>query len=410
MKVGILTLTYKKNLNYGAALQAWALKTAVQKYTGNDSVVIPMEPELSRRVRHKYSEKKQCVWRGVRKWFANFKVKKNLFREIRDLERYERYQRFRYFLENFAFDGRESFLADDVDSEIDEEINALLIGSDWVWNLPESLLNADPLELPLEKAVYFGFLPSSALLAPPRIAYAASQGIVPRVSSTLLRQALGNFSSVSVREVESVQYLTENGAPVHIHHVVDPTLLIEEDDLKTIERQPTFDIPELKEKNYILVYELFVKNENDPLPKYVQELSRRTGLKICNISTRADAPLISNEALGEKIGPMEFLSLLKNSCYVVTNSFHGMVFASLYHKPFTAFQRQANDFRQLNLVRLLNMENRLLSCKNCSFVGTDLDPFAIEPDWKQADVARRAAAARSIDFLKRSLNNVDSSH
>lgn len=409
MRVGILTLTYKRNLNYGAALQAWALKTAVEKYTGNDSVVIPMEPEFSRRIRKKYSQKKGG-FSELRKWFAGFKVKRSLRRENRSLERYERYQRFQYFLENFAFSGRESFLADDIDSGIDKEFDALLIGSDWVWSLPESLLNVEPLDLPLEKAVYLGFLPPGVASSPSRIAYAASQGVVPSVSSTLLRDALNNFSAVSVREIESVKYLTENGAPIPIHHVVDPTLLIEEEDLKIIERKPSFNIPELGENDYILAYELVTKNKVDPLPKYVEELSRKTGLRICNISTQADAPLISNEALGERLGPMEFLSLIKNSRYVVTNSFHGMVFASLYHKPFTAFQRQANDFRQLNLVRLLNMENRLLSCENSSYVDTDIDPFAIEPDWKQADVARRVAAARSIDFLKRSLNNVDSSH
>lgn len=107
---------------------------------------------------------------------------------------------------------------------------------------------------------------------------------------------------------------------------------------------------------------------------------------------------------------MEFLGAIKNSRYVITNSFHGMVFASLYHKPFTAFQRQPNDFRQINLARLLNMENRLLPCENRTSVDTDVDPFDIEPDWERADTARRFAAARSIDFLKRSLDYGHPSH
>ena len=61
MQTAILTLTHKENLNYGAVLQAWALKTAIEKYTNNKSVVLPMEPELSRRTRIKYQNKKDLI-------------------------------------------------------------------------------------------------------------------------------------------------------------------------------------------------------------------------------------------------------------------------------------------------------------------------------------------------------------
>lgn len=43
MKVGVLTLTFQSNDNYGAYLQAWALKTAIKKYTKADAVVLPIE-------------------------------------------------------------------------------------------------------------------------------------------------------------------------------------------------------------------------------------------------------------------------------------------------------------------------------------------------------------------------------
>ena len=142
----------------------------------------------------------------------------------------------------------------------------------------------------------------------------------------------------------------------------------------------------------------------------MKDLSKKTGLDICNVSTHSDAPNIPGEPLGEKLGPMEFLSLIRNSQYVVTNSFHGMVFASIYHKPFTAFQRQANDFRQTNLVRLLGLENRLLPFQNRIFECMDIDPFLIEPNWENVDNARRLASTRSIDFLTRSLDNGHSSH
>ena len=407
MQTAILTLTHKENLNYGAVLQAWALKTAIEKYTNNKSVVLPMEPELSRRTRIKYQNKKDLISK-LRKRFATLKAKYKIDARNKNLENYERYKHFQHFLKNFVFDGRPPFYSNNIEQEI-EGIDTLLVGSDWVWYLPERFLNADPVDLPIEKAVYLGFLPPNRSSTPRLVAYAASQGIVPVTPSSLLRRALTNFSAVSVREAESACYLTKNGSPTPVHHVVDPTLLLEKTDLAVIEQDFSHTSPHPKD-SYILVYELSITNSIDPLPEYAKELSKKSGLPIYNISLKSDAPLINEEPLGEKMGPMEFLSAIKNSQYVITNSFHGMVFASLYHKPFTAFQRQPNDFRQINLARLLNMENRLLPCENRTFVGTDVDPFAIEPDWEQVDTARRVAAARSIDFLNRSLDYGHSSH
>lgn len=407
MQTAILTLTYQANLNYGAALQAWALKTAIEKYTNNRSIVLPLEPEFSRRTRIKYKDKTDWISK-LRKTYATLRAKYKTEVKNRNLRNSERYKHFQHFLKNFAFNGRPSFYPNNIEQEI-EGIDTLFIGSDWVWHLPEQFLNADPVELPLEKAIYLGFLPLHHSSTPRLVAYAASQGIVPTSPSSLLKTALKNFSAISVREAESARYLSKNGSPIPINHTVDPTLLLEKTDLKTIER----DLPHassITKDNYILVYELEVTNNTDPLPKYAEELSKKTGLPICNISLQSDAPLIKSVPLGEQIGPMEFLGAIKNSRYVITNSFHGMVFASLYHKPFTAFQRQPNDFRQINLTRLLNMENRLLPCENRTSVDTDVDPFDIEPDWERADTARRFAAARSIDFLKRSLDYGHPSH
>lgn len=83
-----------------------------------------------------------------------------------------------------------------------------------------------------------------------------------------------------------------------------------------------------------------------------------------------------------------------------------MVFASLYHKPFTAFQRQENDFRQLNLVRLLNLKERLLINNG----QNEEDPFGKDVNWELVDKNRNDAARLSMEFLKRSILDVNSSN
>ena len=74
MQTAILTLTYQANLNYGAALQAWALKTAIEKYTNNRSIVLPLEPEFSRRTRIKYKDKTDWISK-LRKTYATLRAK-----------------------------------------------------------------------------------------------------------------------------------------------------------------------------------------------------------------------------------------------------------------------------------------------------------------------------------------------
>ena len=405
MNIGILTLAYKANLNFGAAIQAWALKRAVEKHLGGNAVVLPMEPERYRKIRMKYKGRSDLL-SLICKRMEVFKKNRKLRKLNKFLDSCERCNKIQDFLKEFAFNGRHHFYPDHIEQEV-KGLDALLIGSDWVWVLPDSQLNCSPSDLHQEKAVYLGFYPRQGSSCPRKIAYAASQGIVPTIPSSLWREALQNFSAVSVREVESVRYLTRNGTSVPIEHVVDPTLLLEAEDFGKVEVDVSSVIPR---DGYILVYELAVGDNPDSIPAYVRKLSERTGMPVCNISTRADAPLIQEESLGEKFGPREFLSLIRQSSYVVTNSFHGMVFSSLYHRPFTAFQRHANDYRQLNLVRLLGMESRLLANGDSDFIGTELDPFLMEPDWDQADQSRRAAAAQSIDFLKRSLRDGHTPH
>ena len=78
-----------------------------------------------------------------------------------------------------------------------------------------------------------------------------------------------------------------------------------------------------------------------------------------------------------------------------------MVFASLFHKKFTAFRRSEQDFRQDNLVRMLGLENRLLSINSDDL--KEKDPFFLDINWERSDCLREEGARSSWDFLK---NNI----
>ena len=405
MRVGIFTLAFESNLNYGAALQAWALKAAVEKIlpppVTNEMCVLPLTYSGSESSELKYCDRTGII-NFIRKKISIYKRRRKYRKTLKQAS--DRYVKFEEFLKKNAFGNRKRFFAKNV-IEATCDIDVYVIGSDWVWYLPENKLNADLEQLDDLQSIYLGRYPVLRDNQK-RIAYAASQGIVPTTSSTLWQQVLSNFSAVSVREQESAKYLTKNGSPIKVEHVLDPTLLLEMEDLQKIEAK---DQTELLQGNYIALY-ILPSEHTQEIVDYVRELSEKVGVPIQNVSWSKDVEIPGIKALGSNLGPSEFITYIKNSCYVITNSFHGMVFASLYHRRFTAFQRQENDFRQINLVRLLGLENRLLPTDGFKTYSELKDPFDIEVDWAEADERRRKEAQHSVSFLKRSILDGNTAH
>ena len=55
--------------------------------------------------------------------------------------------------------------------------------------------------------------------------------------------------------------------------------------------------------------------------------------------------------------PSDFVSLIKYAQYIVTASFHAMVFSLIFHKPFVVVKTgQASDIRFYNLLSALGIE------------------------------------------------------
>lgn len=98
----------------------------------------------------------------------------------------------------------------------------------------------------------------------------------------------------------------------------------------------------------------------------------------------------------------EWLSLIKHSEYVITTSFHGVVFCLLYHKPFYAVllnneYSKGND-RIISLLKSVGLDNRIISS------NTDINSAKIvEICWEEIDVKLEELRKKSIDFLSKEL-------
>ena len=70
---------------------------------------------------------------------------------------------------------------------------------------------------------------------------------------------------------------------------------------------------------------------------FADRLAERNGWKVVDISLRAENA--NKHKMAYDAGVEEFLSLVKNCEYVVTNSFHSIIFATQFCRPFVAFSR-----------------------------------------------------------------------
>lgn len=399
MKVGVLTLTFQSNDNYGAYLQAWALKTAIKKYTKADAVVLPIELNrqerwIEKKIQTKIKSRKKFKFPLMARLYyllslANAARKKCNHGNNTNLREEARIRAFQNFLNLFCSDGRPHFI-DYTLKENSRDINTFVIGSDWVWFLPDFMLNADITAIQEHwRSLYLGFFP----LAPEqkRITYAASQGIIPCNYSALLKSACNNFSAISVRESESAQYLRSLKINQQISVVLDPTLLLDRDDIKPIEKH-------IDDQGYIAVYALPAQNLQI-LSRYIENLHQKTNKKVVILNKSNEFSCSNFPVAGDILGPSEFVSYIKHADYVITNSFHGMVFSMLFRRPFTAFQRQNRDFRQINFCRILNLEERLLKPTS----PAKFDPFDRPIDWNKVEQLHRSAMQSSIQFLQENI-------
>ena len=90
-------------------------------------------------------------------------------------------------------------------------------------------------------------------------------------------------------------------------------------------------------------------------------------------------------------GVEEFLTLAKNAEYVVTNSFHGAIFAVQFRRPFRVFTREQADTKINELMALLSLRDRIWKA------GDSLEKERI--DWAVVDESLVAARERSLSFV-----------
>ena len=226
-------------------------------------------------------------------------------------------------------------------------------GSDQVWN--------NSLKDPDTAGWFLDFGKPTAK----RVSYAASIGRdIDSSEINRFTKYLKNFNAISVREQKAYALCHQLGFDKSII-AIDPTLLLNSTDYDLIELDSNGT--NVAGKPYVFIYTLNIRTAEEIYWDDFQKIIAKDGLQIRSVSSSGYLP--ARELLpgvqNEQATIPEWLSLIKHSEYVITTSFHGVVFCLLYHKPFYAVllnneYSKGND-RIISLLEFLHLSNLIVS-------------------------------------------------
>ena len=93
---------------------------------------------------------------------------------------------------------------------------------------------------------------------------------------------------------------------------------------------------------------------------YAEKIAAQNGWKIIEISLRATNAEKQNHRMFYEAGVEEFLSLVKYAEFIVTNSFHGIIFSVQYKRPFVTFSREQCNTKIVELLELFGITEHML--------------------------------------------------
>lgn len=332
--VGIMTFHWAHN--YGAILQAYGLSHYLKK---NFLVNVQIIDFITKRQENVNSILPKIVFdKNIVKSVGHFFLKILLLKPL--TIRKIRFQKFSKLF--FSFTPHYSN-CDEI-RNAPPSLDLVITGSDQVFNyriLPDDELKAY-------------FLAPFTSRNTRKIAYAPSFGRaeVPESVRITMIAYLKDFSSLSAREQDGallLQDMTGDTVPT----VVDPVLLLDAEEWKEIAR------PNEKIKTpYILCYAL---NGRHFLGEMAARIKKLTGLQVVLMTSKVLTGIKSDITV-YNAGPQEFLWLLSNASYIVSDSFHGMVFSTIFEKNFyVQIATPQGAERIKNYLQFLSLEARVVS-------------------------------------------------
>jgi hypothetical protein len=374
MKIAILTLPL--HTNYGGILQAYALKTTLEKF-GHE--VYLLDTNLNT----------PPVMRAIKKFFLGlFDIPKGSTAEraMNKIKHNTYIQYTKPFIDKHFPNRTEKFPNPSaLEAGISKyQFDAFVVGSDQIWN---------PQYFPQIEVAFFSFLGNKPTL---RISYAPSFGnnawsYKPEKAS-LVQQLIKKFNSVSVREESGVALCSEH-LGVEAKWVLDPTMLLLPNDYVNILPATT-----RKEKGEMFTY---ILDRNETKRKFIQTVVDKVNLKPYELDFKESSVPIPLE-WGTKAKVEDWIYNFHTASFVITDSFHGTVFSILFNKPFLSIANKRRGVARFeSLLGMFGLSNRLVDVEK----EISKEVLNSKIDWVSVNSILNEKREKSLSYLKESLRD-----
>ncbi len=358
MRVAILT--YHNAINYGAVLQAYALSHAINAL-GYDCEVLDYRcPAVEAQYTAKSFKKS-----GTIKHFLSHNLTQIMLQEKK--KKFQNFVKTHILLSSQY--TREELLEQDLPYDL------YIVGGDQVFN--PNCHRSD--------ATYFlDFVKQGS-----KNSFSASLGSIEHFERMAFDPLplLSQFDTIYTREQNAAEYLTEKTGK-SCESILDPVWLPERTAWSDLTGNGGC------EEDYIFVYNLL---DTDTLMKSVKALHKKTGLKVIAASgmVRGEMRFFGWAKSASNCSPCEFLRLLRQAKYVVTDSFHGTAFSMIFGKQFFVVQNDAKsntNSRITNLLQMAALEDRIVG-------KSVIDLHVPEIDYSAVHAVMAAERQKALDKL-----------
>ncbi|MBQ7794386.1 MAG: polysaccharide pyruvyl transferase family protein [Clostridia bacterium] len=298
MKIRLMTFHTPKN--YGAVLQAYSLYSYL-KTKSDDTKIIDYNTEHLR-----------SLYPLIPK-ITSVKVLANVLLSLHNiLPKKRKYEKFDNFVKNNLELTKRYSRTSELYAE-PPEADIIFTGSDQVFG-PNRIKDE-------RQAFYLDFADKPTVTA----SYAASFGIkqIPKEKQAEIKSYLEKLDYISVRE-NSGKDIVKSCIGRQVQEVLDPVFLNDAEFWDKASKPYDIDL-----KNYIFYYRLMGKKDSD---ESAIKIAKEQGKKLV-VMTGGRLKFKADKVLRD-VGPQEFLSLMSNADYIITDSFHGVAFSLIFKKQF----------------------------------------------------------------------------
>jgi len=329
-KIGIIT--FHNSYNCGSMLESYAMQRIIEKRN--------LKPEIINFSSKGQKELYSVFYKNnsIKNIIKNILIVPHVKRVKRNNDKYEEFKNKNFNLSKEYTDG---------DIISDNNYDIVIAGSDQIWNI--TIKDASD--------VYFLDWVKKAK----KIAYAPSFGArnILKVSNNPKKycELINSFDALSIREENGKKWIKDM-CNIDVPVLIDPTLLLDKKEYEKIEDK-TFK----PSKKYIFFYS---PSFNLEICKYVANIAKKYDLEVITWSTKSYI-VRRIKKFGFKLpiyeDPSMYLSLIKNAELVITTSFHGTIFSTIYRKKFITVKNgdmYGDDDRVITLLEQLHLMDRLI--------------------------------------------------